>query len=176
MIQCTTVYVTDVQRNEGVMTVSSRPPRMPLLYRQDHAAHAAANKIQRVWNKFRQWQCGYKFYPTVFTSEVDGAFSHIHGYYPELCATKVQALFRGHKVRKMKTVAAAKIQTAWKEYRLWNFSYNPVYPKNILSGHMFGYHTDLCATKVQALFRGHKARQEVNIKRNTQWIVNNILI
>jgi len=174
MIQCTAVYVTDVQRNEGVMTVSRRPPP-PLLYRQDHAAHAAANKIQRVWKKFRQLQCGYKFYPIFFTG-VDGAFSHIHGYYPNLCATKVQAVFRGHKVRKMKSVAAAKIQTAWKEYRLWNFSYNPVYPKNILSGHMFGYHTDLCATKVQAVFRGHKVRQEVNIERITQWIVNNILI
>lgn len=150
MIQSTTVYVTDVQRNKGVMSVSSCPP----LYRQTNTAA--------------------KFYS--ITSEVDGAFSHIHGYYPNMCATKVQAVFRGHKVRKMKTVAAAKIQTAWKEYRLWNFSYNPVYPKNILSGHLFGYHTNLSASKVQALFRGHKARQEVNIERMAQWIVNNILI
>lgn len=164
MIQCTPMYVTNVQRNIGVMTVSSRPP---LLYRQDYAAHDAASKIQKAWRKFRIWNV----YP-VFSSYMDGEFSHIHGYYPNLCATKVQAVFRGQRVRN----AAAKIQTAWKEYRLWNFSYNPVYPKNILSGHMFGYHTDLCATKVQALFRGHKARQEVNMERMAQWIVNNILI
>lgn len=95
MIQSIPVYITKVQRKTGVMTISRYPPPLPL-YRQDHSAKEAAAKIQRAWREFRLWKFSYNpVYPRV----IQGAFSHLHGYYPNLCATKVQSLFRGHKVR-----------------------------------------------------------------------------
>jgi hypothetical protein len=68
------------------------------------------------------------------------------------------------------------IQKKWREFRLWKFSYNPVYPKVIVDGSdMYGYYPNLCATKLQALFRGHRVRQSVPMEKMSVWIVDNIL-
>tara|TARA_B110000858_G_scaffold195794_1_gene253045 strand:+ start:4174 stop:4395 length:222 start_codon:yes stop_codon:yes gene_type:complete len=53
--------------------------------------------------------------------------------------------------------AARKIQAAWRKFRLWKFSYN------------------LCATKLQAVFRGHRARLELPKRRMVKWLVDNLL-
>lgn len=75
--------------------------------------------------------------------------------------------------------AAKKIQAAWRNFRLWNFSYNPVYPRYIShvdGSHFHGYHPNLCATKLQAVFRGHRARLELPKRRMVSWILNNLLV
>lgn len=46
MIQCLSMYVTDVQRNIGEMTVRPLGP-LPLV-RQDYSARSAAKKIQAI--------------------------------------------------------------------------------------------------------------------------------
>ena len=85
MIRCTDVYVTKVQRNIGVMTVRSQT-----LIRQDYSAKVAAQKIQAAWRNR---------YPVSYPDEVHGAFDSWHGYYPNICATKIQAIVRGHQAR-----------------------------------------------------------------------------
>lgn len=89
MIQCTPVYVTKVQRNIGVMSVSLEPPT---LIRQDYSAQTAAQKIQAAWRKHNE-------IPPMYQGEVHGAFDSWHGYYPNLCAIKIQAIVRGHQAR-----------------------------------------------------------------------------
>ena len=85
MIRCTDVYVTQVQRNIGVMSVAP-------LYRQDHSAHLAAKKIQDMWrSKVHAME--------PFGGHIGGAFDSWYGYYPNLCATKIQAIVRGHQAR-----------------------------------------------------------------------------
>ena len=74
--------------------------------------------------------------------------------------------------------AARKIQAAWRKFRLWKFSYNPVYPRYIShvdGSHFHGYHPNLCATKLQAVFRGHRARLELPKRRMVKWLVDNLL-
>ena len=80
------MYVNDIQRNIGVMSVA------PLLYRQDHTAHSAAKKIQAVW------RTGVHAMEP-FGGHVGGAFDSWYGYYPNVCATKIQAIIRGHQAR-----------------------------------------------------------------------------
>ena len=83
-----------MQPDVGVITL--RPVRCtPPLYRQDYHATQAAKKIQGAWRKLRLWTDGYK--PRPSTGCADGAFSHMHGYHPNLC--KVQAAFRGYMAR-----------------------------------------------------------------------------
>lgn len=105
MIRSTPMYVTRVQRDIGVMSL--RPMRQmrrkyppPIkLYRQDYQGKQAASKIQAAWRKHRLWKHGYNpVYPHII-SDIDGAFSHLHGFYPNLCATKIQAAFRAHMAR-----------------------------------------------------------------------------
>ena len=106
MIRSTPMYVTRVQRNIGVITLRPARPMMrrkyppPIkVYRQDYQGKQAASKIQAAWRNFRLWKFGYNpVYPRIIC-DVDGAFSHMHGYHPNLCATKVQAVFRGHRAR-----------------------------------------------------------------------------
>lgn len=102
MIRSTPMYVTRVQREKGVLTLRTMrkyPPPIKL-YRQDHSAKEAAAKIQTAWRDFRLWKFSYNpVYPKIIVDETLGAFSHMHGYYPNLCATKLQAVFRGHKAR-----------------------------------------------------------------------------
>ena len=100
MIQSTPIYITRVQREIGVMSVRTmrRYPPPLKLYRQDHSAKEAATKIQTAWKNFRLWEFSYNpVYPKCI---VDGAFSHLHGYYPNLMAVRIQSSFRGHRVRK----------------------------------------------------------------------------
>lgn len=99
MLQSTPVYITRVQRKKGVMTVRTMRKNPPLkLYRQDYSSKEAATKIQTAWRNFRLWEFSYSpVYPKII---VGSAFSHLHGYYPNACATKLQAVFRGHRVRK----------------------------------------------------------------------------
>lgn len=88
------MYVTDVQRNIGEMTV--RPSVRPLgplpLVRQDYIAHSAAQKIQTMWRSGV-----HAMEP--FGGSIGGAFDSWYGYYPNVCATKIQALVRGHQAR-----------------------------------------------------------------------------
>ena len=91
MLCSTPVYVSRVQRDIGVMSVSS--VRRPPLVRQDYSAQAAAAKIQAVWKEYSHVEV-----PPSFNS-ADGAFSSWYGYYPNACATKVQAMIRGHQAR-----------------------------------------------------------------------------
>ena len=106
MIRSTPMYVTRVQRDIGVLTLRPMmrrryPPRIsiPPLYRQDYHATQAASKIQAAWRDSRIWKHGYNpVYPHII-SDIDGAFSHLHGFYPNLCATKIQAVFRAHMAR-----------------------------------------------------------------------------
>ena len=49
MLRCTPMYVTDIQRNIGEMTVRLLGPLGPLpLVRQDYSARSAAKKIQAI--------------------------------------------------------------------------------------------------------------------------------
>ena len=49
MLRCTPMYVTDIQRNIGEMTVRPLGPLGPLpLVRQDYSARSAAKKIQAI--------------------------------------------------------------------------------------------------------------------------------
>ena len=74
--------------------------------------------------------------------------------------------------------AATKIQTAWRNFRLWEFSYNPVYPKIIVGSafSLHGYYPNACATKLQAVFRGHSVRKEVPMLRMQDWILRNLIV
>lgn len=84
------MYVTDVQRNIGEMTVRPSRPLGPLpLVRQDHTAHSAAKKIQAVWRSGV-----HAMEP--FGGHVGGAFdTHVD----TSCATKIQAIARGYQAR-----------------------------------------------------------------------------
>ena len=98
MLHSTPMYVTRVQRNIGVMTLRpvmrrNYPPPIKI-YRQDYQGKQAAKRIQTAWRDGYEPHC-----PGMYTSQVDGAFSHFHGYRPNLCATKLQAVFRGHRAR-----------------------------------------------------------------------------
>ncbi len=98
MLLCTPMYVTKIERKKGVMTVRKYPPPIKI-YRQDYRGKQAAKKIQDSWRVYKLSHPRVYIDPG-FTDSVDGAFSHMHGYYPNLCATKIQAVFRGHRVRK----------------------------------------------------------------------------
>lgn len=39
-----------------------------------------------------------------------------------------------------------------------------------------GYTPNLCATKIQAIIRGHQARSKVPMLRMIRWIVNNLIV
>ena len=97
------MYVTKIERKKGVMTIRSMNRKYPppiKIYRQDYRGKQAAKKIQDSWRVYKlSHPRVYNLFHPGFTDSVDGAFSHIHGYYPNLCATKIQAVFRGHKVR-----------------------------------------------------------------------------
>lgn len=75
--------------------------------------------------------------------------------------------------------AATKIQTAWRNFRLWEFSYSPVYPKIIVGSafrDLHGYHANLSATKLQAVFRGHRVRKKIPMLRMQDWILRNLFV
>ena len=87
------MYVTDVQRNIGQMTVRPSRPSGPLpLVRQDYCARAAAQKIQTMWRSMI-----HDMEP--FGGNIGGAFDSWYGYYPNVCATKIQAIVRGYQAR-----------------------------------------------------------------------------
>ena len=88
MISSTPVYISKIQRNIGVMSVRRAP-----FVRQDFAAKASAAKIQAVWKEYSHVDM-----PPSFNS-ADGVFSSWYGFYPNACATKLQALVRGHQAR-----------------------------------------------------------------------------
>ena len=96
MIRCTPMYVTDIQRNIGQMTVRPSRPSGPLgplpLVRQDYIAQSAAQKIQTLWRSMI-----HDMEP--FGGNIGGAFDSWYGYYPNVCATKIQALVRGYQAR-----------------------------------------------------------------------------
>lgn len=73
------MYVKDIQRDIGLLSMT------PTLYRQDHLAHAAAAKIQHMWRSHRD------------TTLIP--FHSWYGYHPNLCATKIQKILRGHQAR-----------------------------------------------------------------------------
>lgn len=75
------MYVTDIQRNTGEMTVAP-------LYRQDFSGKSAAQKIQAVWRSGLMEPYGGH-----------GAFDTWYGLYPNICATKIQAITRGYQAR-----------------------------------------------------------------------------
>jgi len=77
------MYVTDIQRNIGVMSVAP-------LYRQDFSGKSAAHKIQTVWRSHAM---------EPFGGHIGGAFDTWYGYYPNVCATKIQSIVRGHQAR-----------------------------------------------------------------------------
>lgn len=147
MIQSTVMYITDVQRKNGVITCApvmrrKYPPPITI-YRQDYRGQQAAMKIQSAWKKSRGWKDCTQDY-SCFGS-VNSAFSHV----------------------------------AWGKHTSWEECKTPDY---LCSGsadgafsHLHGYHPNLCATKLQAVFRGHMARVELPKKRMVNWIVNNLL-
>lgn len=77
---CTPVYVSRVQRDIGVLSVMR-------VVRQDFVAKNSASKIQAAWRE------------RTIPDTVDGAFSSWYGYHPNACATKIQAMIRGHQTR-----------------------------------------------------------------------------
>ena len=61
MIQCTSVYIKDVQRNKGVMTVSTVPL---ILYRQDQCTDCSIQHSKSL-REFKLWNSNYTpAYPT----------------------------------------------------------------------------------------------------------------
>ena len=102
MIQCIPMYVSNVQRNIGVITC--KPTCKPLpLYRQDHKGSSAAIKIQRMWRACKNMVYEPLVEPLdimdtpIFPSMHTGAFHY--GYYSHVCATKIQAIVRGRQAR-----------------------------------------------------------------------------
>lgn len=78
MISSTPVYISKIQRNIGVMSV-----------RQVFAAKAAKKSV---WKQ-------YSHADVPSFNSADGVFSSWYGFYPNACATKLQALVRGHQAR-----------------------------------------------------------------------------
>lgn len=104
MIQCTPMYVTNVQRDIGVITC--KPTCKPLpLYRQDHKGSIAAIHIQRMWRAYKDmvYEPWDESWDIMSDSEDILIFPsmpvHVHGYHSHLCATKIQSMVRGHQAR-----------------------------------------------------------------------------
>ena len=79
-----------------------------MLYRQDHKGSSAANKIQRMWRGYKNMVYVHEdplvemepftlVEPPFMNTPEYGAFHY--GYHSHVCATKIQALVRGHQDR-----------------------------------------------------------------------------
>lgn len=116
MIQCTPMYVTNVQRDIGV--ISCKPP----LYRQDHKGSIAAIHIQRMWRAYKNMV----YEPWVESWDVMGDTEEL-------------------------------------------------FPSMHTGAFHYGYHSHVCATKIQSMVRGYQAKVHVPMIRMTRWIVDNLI-
>lgn len=84
--------------------------------------------------------------------------------------------------------AAIQIQRMWRAYKdmvyePWVESWDimsdsediPIFPSMHTGAFHYGYHSHLCATKIQSMVRGHQARVHVPMIRMTRWIVDNLI-
>lgn len=123
MIQCTSMYVTSVQRDIGV--ISCKPTcKPPPLCRQDHRGSSAAIQIQRIWRAYKNM---------VYEPWVDEPWVEMDTMRTE------------------------------------------VFPSMHTGAFHYGYHSHVCATKIQSIVRGYQARVHVPMIRMTRWIVDNLI-
>ena len=84
--------------------------------------------------------------------------------------------------------AATQIQRKWRAYKNmvyepWDEPWDimsdtddiPIVPSMHTGAFHHGYHSHVCATKIQSMVRGHQARVHVPMIRMTQWIVDNLI-